>query len=104
MTKKKRGNAMRKKKERKNILSRIQIGKHGGCEALLYEFRERLPPRSAKLASQEPADLLDPHITRIAATTFEEAAAYLRWDNPGFVVEGASCLGLITLVSGSPVD
>jgi hypothetical protein len=94
---------MGKKKKKKQGASRFATGRHGGCEALLYEFRERLP-HIAESDNPESADLPKPHTTRIAANTFDEALAYLRWDQPRFVIDSVQNLGLIVLVSGSPLD
>jgi hypothetical protein len=41
---------------------------------------------------------------RIAATTFDEALTYLRWSEPEFKINSVQNLGIIILVSGSPVD
>jgi hypothetical protein len=84
--------------------TRFQPGPHGGCEALLYEFRE--PP----LQSEDEDDLLSasgqpkPRTVRIAAETFDEALVYLRFHAQGFNVHTARCLGFILMVSGSPAD
>jgi hypothetical protein len=34
----------------------------------------------------------------------DEALAYLRWHEPDFTIESVQNLGLILMVSGSPVD
>jgi hypothetical protein len=41
---------------------------------------------------------------RVAATTFDEALTYLRWTDPEFKIDRVQKLGIIILVSGSPVD
>jgi hypothetical protein len=94
---------MGKKKARKRVSSRFQIGNSGGCEALLYEFCERARSSSTEDPRQQPSS---PHefTMRIAATTFDEAFAYLRWAHPDFVIDNVICLGLIRMVSGLPVD
>jgi len=93
-------NPMGKNKSRKMF----QPGPHGGCEALLYEFREPplqpddeddLPP-----ASGQPL----PRTVLIAAETVDEALAYLRFHSEGFYVHTVKCLGVILMVSGSPAD
>jgi hypothetical protein len=91
------------KGKKKKQANRFEIGRHGGCEALLYEFRERLP-WIAVPNDPEAADLYKPHTTRIAANTFDEALEYLRWDQPRFVIDSVQNLGLIVMVSGSPLD
>ena len=94
---------MGKDKKKKQVINRFEIGRHGGCEALLYEFRGRLPPIAE---SDDPGStrLREPHTKRIAANTLDEALEYLRWDQPRFVIDSVQSLGLIVLVSGSPLD
>lgn len=87
----------------KRNLSCFRTGSHGGCEALLYEFHERVP-LFAKPTSTESAEQPKPHTKRIAATTFDEALEYLRWEDPDFVVDRVRNLGLIVMVSGSPLN
>jgi hypothetical protein len=94
---------MGKGKKKKQTANRFEIGRHGGCEALLYEFRERLPCIEES-DDPEPTGLREPHTTRIAANTFEEALEYLRWHQPRFVIDSVQNLGLIVLDSGSPLD
>ncbi len=86
------------KDAKENYTSKFRPGTHGGCEALLYEFREGAPPDGAR----SPA--LHSRVTLIAAETFEEAVAYLRYDHPDFKVQTVTCLGLMIMVSGSPAD
>jgi hypothetical protein len=90
-------------KSRKQVPSRFEIGNHGGCEALLFEFRDNLV-RFLDDEPDETTDLPEPHIVQIAARTFDEAFAYLRWHEPDFVIDRVENLGLILMVSGSPVD
>ncbi len=85
-------------KNGKKEKAKFRPGTHGGCEALLYEFREGAPPDGART----PA--LHSRVTLIAAETFEEAVAYLRYDHPDFKVQTVTCLGLMIMVSGSPAD
>jgi hypothetical protein len=91
--------AMAKSKAKKK--SKFQTGSHGGCEARLYEFRE-------KPISEEELKLLcnplAPRAQLIAAVTFDEALAYLRFDSPDFDVHSVKCVGLIIMVSGSPLN
>ena len=81
---------MSKGKVKKQPANRFAVGTHGGCEALLFEFREKHLP--------------EPNIVQIAAASFDEALAYLRWHDPEFEIDSAQNLGIILLVSGSPVD
>ncbi len=92
------------KKKRNSSSSQFKLGKLGGCEALLYEFRERFRAASAGSAPENSSCPPEPHSMRLAATTFDEAFIYLRRREPHFAIDTAVCLGLITLVSGSPVD
>jgi hypothetical protein len=85
-------------KNEKKSAAKFRPGTHGGCEALLYEFREGAPPDGARTSS------LHSRVTLIAAETFEEAVAYLRYDQPDFKVQTVTCLGLMIMVSGSPAD
>jgi len=83
---------------------RFRPGPHGGCEALLYEFRE--PP----LQSDDEDDLppasgqSPPRTVLIAAETVDEALVYLRFHAQAFNVHTVRCLGVILMVSGSPAD
>lgn len=43
-------------------------------------------------------------VVRVAALRLDEALAYLHWHAPDFVIESVQKLGLILMVSGSPVD
>jgi hypothetical protein len=91
---------MAKSKSGKQASNRFEIGSQGGCEALLFEFRDRRPVERPEADEQPP----EPHIARIAAVTFDEALAYLHSDDPDFVIESVHNVGLIVLVSGSPLD
>jgi hypothetical protein len=84
--------------------SPFKVGKLGGCEALLYEFCERFSPANGGSDSEDSSCPPGPHSTRIAATTLDQALFYLLRREPDFAVDSAVCLGLITVVSGSPVD
>ena len=44
------------------------------------------------------------NIVRVAARTFDEALTYSRWTDPEFKIDRVQKLGIIILVSGSPVD
>jgi hypothetical protein len=81
---------MGKESSRKRRSSRFGVGTHGGCEARLFEFRGK--------------DLSDPHIVRVAALSLDEALAGLRWHEPEFDIESVQNLGILLMVSGSPVD
>ena len=94
---------MGKDGKKKQVANRFEIGRHGGCEALLYEFREKLPA-NAKLAAPESGVLGEPYTVRIAANTFDEAVEYLHWHQPHFVIDSVQNLGIIVMASGSPLD
>lgn len=90
---------MAKSKAKKK--NKFQTGSHGGCEARLYEFRERpISEEELKLLSSPMAA----RVELIAAVTFDEALAYLRFDSPDFDIHSVSCVGLIIMVSGSPLN
>jgi hypothetical protein len=79
-----------KDKARKQLANRFEVGTHGGCEALLFEFHEKHLP--------------EPHILLIAGASIDEALAFLRWHEPEFEINSVRNLGIILMVSGSPVD
>jgi hypothetical protein len=81
---------MGKDKGQKKSPNRFEVGTHGGCEASLFEFTEKQSS--------------DPHVVHIAALKLDEALAYLRWHAPDFVIESVQNLGIVLMVSGSPVD
>jgi hypothetical protein len=94
---------MGKDEKKKQVANRFETGRHGGCEARLYEFREKLPA-SAEPVAPESGGLDELHIVRIAANTFDEALEYLRWHQPHFVIDSVQNLGIIVMASGSPLD
>lgn len=81
---------MDKDSVRKRPSNRFEIGTHGGCEASLFEFSEKHAP--------------EPHVVRIAAVDLDQALAYLHWHEPKFEIDSVQNLGLILVVSGSPID
>ena len=91
-------------KNKKNKETKFHPGAHGGCEAMLYEFRE--PP----LLSGDDDDVPPatgqayPRTVLIAAGTLDEALHYLRFHAQAFNVHTVKCLGVILMVSGSPAD
>jgi hypothetical protein len=90
-------------KKQNPSLERFEMGGHGGCEALLFEFRDNLT-RSMDEKRNSAAEFPTSQFVRIAARTFDEALAYLHWREPGFVIDSVQNLGLILMVSGSAVD
>ncbi len=89
------------KNTKKDTKNKFRPGTHGGCEALLYEFREYSP---SDLIDGARTPSIHSRVTLIAAETFEEAVTYLRIDSPDFKVQTVNCLGLMIMVSGSPAD
>ena len=89
------------KDAKKDYTSKFRPGTHGGCEALLYEFREG---SSSDFTDGSRMPSVRSRVTLIAAESFEEAVAYLRYDSPDFKVQTVNCLGLMIMVSGSPAD
>ena len=69
---------------------RFTTGKGGGCEAYLFEFQEQGTSESRTL--------------KIAAAKLDEALKYLRGYEPDFQVKSVHNLGVIIMVSGTPVD
>jgi len=69
-------------------------GRSGACEARLYEFRGY----SGSNSSEEEK------IERLAADCIYEGLVYLQRREPDFEVRSVQCVGLITLLSGSPLD
>jgi hypothetical protein len=95
------GNPMKENKSRRMF----QQGPHGGCEALLYEFRE--PPLQSDDEDEDDlpsASQPHPRTVLIAAETVDEALQYLRFHAQEFNVHYVRCLGVILMVSGSPAD
>jgi hypothetical protein len=97
-------NAMSKKRKDEDSFTRFETGSHGGCEASLFEFRESAPYQGAEVALQESPRMPERNIIRIAAWSFDDALTYLRWTEPEFKIDSVQNLGIIILVSGSPVD
>jgi len=69
-------------------------GRSGACEARLYEFRGR----------NYPCSLEQEKIERLAADSIYEGLVYLKRREPDFEVMSVQCTGLVTLLSGSPLD
>jgi hypothetical protein len=95
---------MSKKEKDEEAFSRFEIGSHGGCEASLFEFCECGSYQETETVRRESPRLPERNTVRIAATTFDEALAYLRWTEPEFKIDSVQNLGIIILVSGSQVD
>jgi hypothetical protein len=52
--------------------------------------------------SEKPSP--EPHVERIAKVKLDEALACLRWHEPDFEINSVHNLGIILMISGSPVD
>lgn len=94
---------MGKTGKKANKRNRFRPGSHGGCEALLWEFRERSHLHDTESALVDKP-IESPGVILIGAETLEEALEYLRFDSPDFEIHTANCLGLVIVVSGSPID
>ena len=73
--------------------SSFRLGQSGTCEATLFAFFGKSLPGSPETP-----------VRRIAATELFEAAVYLHKRHREFRVERVEVLGLIEMVSGSPLD
>ena len=72
----------------------FRTGTSKACEAVLYEF-----------AGHSGAETLEvPTVERIAAASIEEGLVCLRRCRPDFQVTSVRHVGLVTLLSGSPLD
>jgi hypothetical protein len=83
----------KKKSAAKN--ARFRPGSTGACEAQLWTFVG--PPRT----------LSDDHalaVHWIAAESLDEALRYIRRRNDDFTIAEARFLGMVPLLSGSPLD
>jgi hypothetical protein len=83
---------MQKKKSAGN--ARFRPGTTGACEAQLWRF------------TSAPGILNDDRapIHRIAAESLEAALGYMRRHHDDFTITEARFIGMIPLVSGSPLD
>lgn len=81
---------MRKHKRPIQAPCRFDAGKRGDCKAYLFEFQEQGAEKSRTMT--------------IAAAKLEDAVSYLRRDSPDFQIKSIQNLGLIIMVSGSPLD
>lgn len=86
---------MKGKKKRADNRPAFQPGSGGVCEAQLWKFS---PPETRYNREQEP----ETHM--VAAASIHEALKYIRWREPDFNVSKAECIGMIAMLSGSPLD
>ena len=94
---------MNRGQKQKSAPNQFDIGSHGGCEASLFEFRDE-HMRSTDEGPDKPPPVPELQIVRIAARRLDEALEYLRWHKPHFEIVSVQNLGLILMISGSPVD
>ncbi|HSU31635.1 MAG TPA: hypothetical protein VLJ11_10390 [Bryobacteraceae bacterium] len=73
--------------------SSFRPGHSGACEASLYTFTE-YPERETET----------PRVVRIAASELLEAVRYMRQWHGDFRIQRVEALGLIELLSGSPLN
>jgi hypothetical protein len=80
-------------KRKKNTYSpkRFQVGSEGVCEAQLWKF-----------SNPENQEYQESHM--VAALSIHEALNYIRRREPDFQISKAECLGMIAMLSGSPLD
>ena len=71
----------------------FRLGQSGTCGATLFAFFGKCPPDSREAP-----------VRRIAATELFEAAVYMHKRHRDFRIERVEVLGLIDMVSGSPLD
>jgi hypothetical protein len=75
--------------------TRFHPGTTGACEAQLWNFSG--PPGI-------PADNNVPQIYWVAAESLDAALRYIRQRHDDFVITEARYLGMVPLLSGSPLD
>ena len=81
---------------RTNSQRAFQPGRSGACEALLYEFKGR-PTSDGNEEEAVPTE-------KIAAANIHEALAYMRRRHADFEVWSVQLVGVIVMLSGSPLD
>ena len=74
-------------------VSSFRLGRGGACEATLFAFFAKLPPGAP-----------EPSVHRVAATQLLEAVTYMHQRHREFRIDRVENLGLIEIVSGSPLD
>ena len=82
----------KKKAERR---SAFRPGSRGVCEAQLWKFTA---PESHHNVNEPPESHL------VAAESLDEALKYIQLREPDFIISKAECMGLIAMLSGSPLD
>ena len=87
------GTKMQKRRSANN--ARFRPGRSGACEAQLWSFTG--PP-------EIPNDANAPEIHWVAAESLDAALRYMRRRFDDFTIVEARFLGMIPLLSGSPLD
>jgi len=70
-------------------------GSRGVCEAQLWKF-------TAPESHYNVNEPLESHL--VAAESLDEALKYIQSREPDFSISKAECMGLIAMLSGSPLD
>jgi hypothetical protein len=86
---------MKARKKRSSTYTRFRPGRSGECEAQLWVF------------SGPPLILVEDHVPEtqwVAAESLDAALVYLRKRHDDFTIAEARFLGMIPLLSGSPLD
>ena len=87
---------MKAQKKRSSTKARFRPGRMGICEAQLWKF------------TSSPGILTDDHAPEmvhwVAAESLDAALFYLRRRHDDFITTEARFLGMIPLLSGSPLD
>jgi hypothetical protein len=86
---------MKARKKRSSTNTRFRPGIYGECEAQLWSFTG--PPRILK-------DDHVPEMHWVAAESLDAALVYLRKRHDDFMITEVRFLGMIPLLSGSPLD
>jgi hypothetical protein len=86
---------LKARKKKSSAKTRFRPGTTGACEAQLWNF-------------VGPSDFLDndhvPEVHWVAAESLDAALLYLRRRHDDFMIREARFLGVIPLLSGSPLD
>jgi hypothetical protein len=86
---------MKAQKIRSSTKARFRPGRTGACEAHLWMFTS-----SPKILDDDHA----PEVRWVAAESLDAALLYLRRQHDDFMITEARFLGMIPLLSGSPLD
>ena len=90
-----RGCRMKAQKKRSENNSRFRQGSGGACEAQLWTFTG---PR--KISEEDNT----PEAVWVAAESLDAALQHVRQRHDDFVITAARLVGMVALLSGSPLD